>query len=519
MRISNNMLYDRFLQNLTTNLAAVQAEQEKITTGKRINRPSDDPVGAYKAMDLNNRIARQDQYGRSMVMAEGMLTSAELAFRDAENVLTRASELAILFGNGTLSSEEREYGAAELRELRDQLAGLSNQSSGGRYIFSGYRTNVPAYAETIVISTGVNDELVFDAGGGDVTVTLAAGIYTPEDLARELTTRLEAANGSPDTYTVTFDYGTDEVFIANDTGNTNPLDIKWEDAGSTAAPALGFSATDHPAIGAGSRVSGDNSVTYSRGFLVTASNNTIMADLDGTLEAVTLTANAYTASALATEIQTRLNAADDDGDTYSVAYNSSTQSFTITNDTGNSGSADFVWTHGGSTAAALLGFSSDVTLAVGAGSTSQTLAGLSAMYRYQGDGNSSSMKIADSVQLNTSMPGSQAFDDAFLALDRLVAALEGNSQTQVSQAGEDVTDSLDALLDAGATFGARLNRLEMEKTRGGENDLLLQETLSAVEDADFVEAVMRMERRQSALEALRYTGFESLSRSLFDFLR
>jgi len=59
----------------------------------------------------------------------------------------------------------------------------------------------------------------------------------------------------------------------------------------------------------------------------------------------------------------------------------------------------------------------------------------------------------------------------------------------------------------------------MEKTRGDENDLLLQETLSAVEDADFVEAVMRMERRQSALDALRYTGFESLSRSLFDFLR
>jgi len=520
-RITNNQVYDRYLLNLMTNLGAVQKEQEKITTGRRINRPSDDPLGAASARRLLGEISRTGQLQENLASAETLLVEAESSVSGASEIATRAHEIAVQFANGTYSAVERAAGAKEVIELREELARLANRDLGGRYVFSGYRTDVPAYARTLVVSTGVNDELVVDTGSGDTTVTLASGIYTPEALARELESKLEAAAASAD-YDVRFDTARERFVIENGASNADSLDIKWEDSGSTAASTLGFSATDHAALAPGDSVSGENAVSYSQGFVVSASNNTIVADLDddGTTESVTLTANAYTPAALAAEIQTRLNAADpDSGDSYSVSWNGTDGTFSITASASNASDAVFHWTDGGSTAASMLGFSADVTLAPGDSSESDTRADLSAYYMYQGDSGTPELEVADGVALAVGLPGDQVFDDLFAVLDDLVSALEADAQDEVSQGTTATAEAQETLLSALATLGARLGRVDAEKSRGADVELLLREELSRVRDADVIEAVVEMSRRQSALESLRYAGFQTLNQSLFDFLR
>ncbi|MBI5599101.1 MAG: flagellar hook protein FlgE [Deltaproteobacteria bacterium] len=107
------------------------------------------------------------------------------------------------------------------------------------------------------VFTNAADDIVFNAGGPDITLQLIAdgGLrantpYTGAQVAAALETALEATNGSTDTYTVTYDGATGKFNITNDNGNVNPLNVKWAtDPGTTAEAVLGFTADDAVAVG------------------------------------------------------------------------------------------------------------------------------------------------------------------------------------------------------------------------------------------------------------------------------
>ncbi len=520
MRISNNIMYEKFLLNIRSNVNSIYREQEKVGSGKRINRLSDDPVGNYKAMDLRDRIRLIEQYQKNANESETILTASETAVSGAQETAGRASDLVLQYANGTWTAEDRLNGAKEIQEIRNEIVNLANKKVGSRYIFGGYLTDAPPYTETLLIRTGVNDQIVFDAGSGDITVTLQPGVYTPEQLNQEVKTRLEAANGSADTYAVSFNYSTDKFEISNNTGNANSIILRWSDAGSTAASTLGFDAVDD-SVPAGSSAVADNAVTFERGFVVTTSNNVFMADLgdgDG-IAAVTLTANTYTPTELAAEIKTQLEAEDGDaGNTYSVTYNSTSQIFNITNDAGNN-AVTFAWTNAGTTAGSLLGFSTDVTLNEGETAQSDTLVELSSRYVYQGDSGNIEIEVANGVSATINIPGDSVFDPILTAMDGFIASMNGNNITGINDSINNIRNGDQALLDARATIGARLNRIEQEGIRMDEEFVVVKASLSNIEDTDIVASVVEISKREASMEALRMTGFQMLSKSLFDFLR
>ncbi len=520
MRISNNIMYSKFLLNIRDNVSSIYQEQEKIGSGKRINRLSDDPVGIYKAMGFRDRIRLIDQYRKNANESETVLTASETAISGVENASIRAYELAIQYANGTLTATDRLNGAKELEEVRNEIVSLANKKVGSRYLFSGYQTSAPPYTETMLVRTGVNDQMVFDVGGGDVTISLQSGIYTPEQLNQEIKTKLEAANGSTDTYTVSFNYSKQKIQVANDAGNANTLLLRWSAAGSTAASTLGFDSVDD-SVATGSSAVADSAVTFERGFTVTASNNVFMADLgdgDG-VAAVTLSPNAYTSSELAAEIKTQLEAEDGDaGNTYSVTYNAQSQAFSITNDTGNN-PVTLAWTNAGTTAGNLLGFSTNVTLNAGEAAQSDALAELSSLYVYQGDSGSIDVEIASGVSSTINVPGNDVFDSILTAMDGFIASMNGNDISGINSAIGDIQNGEEFLFNARATIGARLNRVDQERLRLDEEDVVVKASLSSIEDTDVLESVVEISKREASMEALRMTGFQILSRSLFDFLR
>ncbi len=126
-----------------------------------------------------------------------------------------------------------------------------------------------------------------------------------------------------------------------------------------------------------------------KGFVfTTGSNDSIVFDVDGELTTDSITAslitdgglisgNAYTGSQVATAIKTALEAQNGNSDTYTVTYNSSTGKFTITNDSGNSGTLVLGWGQTGTTAESILGFDAtdSGTIAAGSSDTSDNAAG------------------------------------------------------------------------------------------------------------------------------------------------
>ena len=76
----------------------------------------------------------------------------------------------------------------------------------------------------MVITAGVNDQVVFDAGSGDTTGTLPAGIYGPLELGRQIKGAFESANAAADMYNIVFDCTSDGYSVMNMAGNAD-IDI------------------------------------------------------------------------------------------------------------------------------------------------------------------------------------------------------------------------------------------------------------------------------------------------------
>ncbi|MBI5143195.1 MAG: flagellar hook-associated protein FlgL [Nitrospirae bacterium] len=515
MIISNKTLYDRFLLDLRGNLSAIQTAQEQVASGKRINRPSDDPTGTYQSMDYSVRIGRMDQYRRNSTAARTLLSHTDTTLQSASNAITRAYELAVQYASGTYTSTDRANGAKELVEIRESVAGLANTRIGDRYIFGGWKTAAPPYAKTIVIEPGVNDSIVFDDGtaGGPFTVTLDSAIYTPGQLADEIKSKLEAANGSADVYDVSFSYDTNKFSVAGDADNANTLDLLWTDAGSTAAATLGFDTGADDSVAAGSTAEADSAVGFTQGFTVTSSNKTFRADFGAGLQTVTLTEGAYTEASLITEIQTRLGPAN-----VTVDYDSSTARFSLTNISG--APITFAWSDPLATARNLLGFdSADDTVASSASTTADDAVYISETYMFQGDTGSINISVGDGAVIASNVAGSDAFSEIFASMDKFITAMNANDIDGINVAIGSLQTDQNSLRDTEATAGARLNRLDIESERNEDEQLSVQQALSGVEDADIIEAAMVLARRQAAIDTLRSANIKTLSQSLFDFLQ
>ncbi|HHM04481.1 MAG TPA: hypothetical protein ENJ19_01900 [Gammaproteobacteria bacterium] len=121
---------------------------------------------------------------------------------------------------------------------------------------------------------------------------------------------------------------------------------------------------------------GVNASIINAGFDVTASNNQIVFN-DGSQRTATLTAGSYTPDEMAAEIKRALEAANGGTDTYTVSYDTASATFTVLNDATNTNAVDLLWEDAGSTAAALLGYSTTdhSPIAVGASQSSDSAVG------------------------------------------------------------------------------------------------------------------------------------------------
>ncbi|QJB57366.1 flagellar hook-associated protein FlgL [Pseudodesulfovibrio sp. zrk46] len=156
MRVTQQMLFNRYVFNLNTSLTSLMDLNVKAQTQKRINKPSDDPTGMTRILDHRDTIRSLEQYKENISTAKGWLKSADESLMQVSTILTRAKELATQAATGTVDENNREQISYELRSLFEQLVGLSNTKFEGNTVFSGHKTDAPAFQETMWLTT--NDE-------------------------------------------------------------------------------------------------------------------------------------------------------------------------------------------------------------------------------------------------------------------------------------------------------------------------------------------------------------------------
>ena len=138
MRISTANAYDAGIDALSKRQADLSDLQAQMTSGKRVNKASDDPAAAARAERALASISRTDTSQRAVDASKVVMTQTESSLGNAGDLLQSARELMVSAGNATYSDTDRASIAAQLKSIRDQLFTVANQSDGaGTYLFGG----------------------------------------------------------------------------------------------------------------------------------------------------------------------------------------------------------------------------------------------------------------------------------------------------------------------------------------------------------------------------------------------
>ena len=153
MRITMGMMAENSLRNIEANQNRVQNLQDQITSGSRITKPSDDPIGAAQALSLQESLDQSTQYGRNIDQASAWLNSTDAALGSVTDTLHRARELALQGANGTLTAVDRSAIQAEITQLQQHVLDLAHSKYGASYLFSGTRSDQPGFVQALPTTT------------------------------------------------------------------------------------------------------------------------------------------------------------------------------------------------------------------------------------------------------------------------------------------------------------------------------------------------------------------------------
>jgi flagellar hook-associated protein 3 FlgL len=178
MRITESMMSMRAIADLQRSSSAVAHTSYQVSTGNRLERPSDDPHGAERAVRLRADLAATKQYQATVDHSLGWAQATDDALGTISDIVQRARELLLQGGNDSLSAGARSDIALEIDQLIGQAKTSANASYDGQYIFAGQATDTAPY-----------DADGADAYGGDtgaIVRTIGPGVSV----------RLNASGGS-----------------------------------------------------------------------------------------------------------------------------------------------------------------------------------------------------------------------------------------------------------------------------------------------------------------------------------
>jgi len=161
---------------LQDNLNRLQRSQEQLSSGRRLNRPSDSPVDTVSAMQLRADKQRSEQYDRNIDDGLAWLGTADKALTVANERVTRVRQLVVSGLNATNGATERQALAAEVDQVRSGLISTANTQYLGKPVFAGTQSTSYAFDPVTGAYAGnggaVKRAVSSDPGSGTVAVNV-----------------------------------------------------------------------------------------------------------------------------------------------------------------------------------------------------------------------------------------------------------------------------------------------------------------------------------------------------------
>ncbi|WLV23981.1 flagellar hook-associated protein FlgL [Aciduricibacillus chroicocephali] len=158
MRITQGMMTNNMLNNLTKSFNSMNKYMDQLNTGMKITKPSDDPFIAIKGLGYRSQLVQAEQYSSNAAEVHQWMDNSDGALDHATQGLQRLKELATLASNGTNSKDELENIAKEVDQIKEDLMSIANLKVNDKYIFNGTNTTVPPFGSDGQPSAGFADQ-------------------------------------------------------------------------------------------------------------------------------------------------------------------------------------------------------------------------------------------------------------------------------------------------------------------------------------------------------------------------
>jgi len=170
MRVTEHTNFDLVRENVRKSKERMEGLQRQNATLKKLNAPSDDPIGAAKILEIRTDRVNNEQFLNNARLAETFLSNTDHALSELSDLVVRAKEIAIGQSSGASANDDTRKGLAEeVKQLFLQAVSTGNRRIGERYLFGGYRVHEPP----------IDQDGVFRGDGGKMMVEVSNGVYLP----------------------------------------------------------------------------------------------------------------------------------------------------------------------------------------------------------------------------------------------------------------------------------------------------------------------------------------------------
>lgn len=183
MHVTDSQRMNGLLRNIQTSLDNLGAVQSEISTGKKLNNLSDDPIGGSQTLSLRASLVDNAQYQRNTDEAKSFLSATDSVLGNASDVMISARQIAVQGANGTLSPEGQASLAEQVNGLIRQLTQIANSDIHGKYLFGGTKTQSTPF----VTPAGSDPTPTYMGDGGSVTATVGKNDSLPLNSAGDAT--------------------------------------------------------------------------------------------------------------------------------------------------------------------------------------------------------------------------------------------------------------------------------------------------------------------------------------------
>lgn len=237
MRITNKIIQNNAITNINYNKVLEDKYNRQMTTGSKITRPSDDPVVAIRALRLRTNLSQVTQYyEKNIPDASSWLKVTEASINTTVDILTDMNKQCVKGSVGYDTASDRQKILESLQGLRDEIYSTGDADYAGRYVFTGYRTDLslsfstsaksaPSYKITEQIDSGKIEDITYiDVAGLDELTTSNIGTTTESEVTKNTIHRIRVSYANCDSTApvIQYDGGTINPKVMSINGTDDP---------------------------------------------------------------------------------------------------------------------------------------------------------------------------------------------------------------------------------------------------------------------------------------------------------